>query len=316
MGPVRAVVPRGGGGDALWRALGARAILVAAAVVLLSGGGVRADEAAEERGKYIFDAGGCAACHTDVKGGGAPLAGGPALVTPFGTFFAPNITTDANYGIGGWSDQDFLRALREGVGPEGDHYYPAFPYTSYTKATDRDLLDLKAYLFTQPAVAQASRPHDLDFPYSFRSLLWFWKLLNFDPVRWQADGAKSQEWNRGSYLAEALSHCGECHTPRNFLGGLDREEWMAGARLGDGKSLAPNLTPHETGLASWSEGDIDFALDLGLTPKGEAFGGEMGKVVQLVTSRLTAADRKAIAVYLKGLPALPSAVKGPPEKPD
>jgi mono/diheme cytochrome c family protein len=140
--------------------------------------------------------------------------------------------------------------------------------------------------------------------------------LNFDPLRWQADGTKSQVWNRGSYLAEALSHCGECHTPRNFLGGLDREERMAGARLGDGKSLAPNLTPHESGLASWSEGDIDFALDLGLTPEGEPFGREMGRVVQAVTSRLTEADRKAIAVYLKGLPAIPSAVKSSPKKPN
>ncbi len=285
-------------------------ILVAVAVLTgIPWGGALSDQSAVDRGRYIFDAGGCASCHRDAKAGGAGLTGGPALEMPFGTFYGPNITPDPDHGIGRWTDRDFLRAMREGLGPDGRHYYPAFPYTSYTGATDRDLLDLKAYLFAQPPVAQTSRPHDVGFPYSIRPLLWFWKLLNFDPVRWRPDAAKSDSWNRGSYLVETLTHCRECHTPRKFLGGLDTSRWMAGARLGDGKSLAPNLTPHEQGLARWSESDITLALDFGFTPDGEAFGGVMGEVVRNTTGRLTTADRLAIAVYLKALPALPSAAR-------
>lgn len=272
-------------------------------------GDVRGDQLAADRGRYILDAGGCVSCHTDEKGGGLPLSGGPALETPFGIFFAPNITPDPDQGIGLWTDQDFLRAMREGVGPAGRHYYPAFPYTSYTKATDRDLLDLKAYLFSQPAVPRPSQPHNVGFPFSLRSLLWFWKLFNFDQSRWRPDPTKDARWNRGSYLVEALSHCGECHTPRNIMGGTDRNRWMAGARLGIGKSVAPNLTSDETGLAEWSEGDIAFALDLAITPDGEVLGEEMSLVVRHSTSRLTDVDRMAIANFIKTLPAIPSAVE-------
>lgn len=286
-----------------------RILLAAAVMTGITWGGAQGDQAAVNRGKYVFDAGGCAGCHTDSKAGGAALAGGVALESPFGTFYAPNITPDPSYGIGRWADRDFLRAMRDGIGPDGRHYYPAFPYTTYTGATDRDLLDLKAYLFAQPPVAQASRPHEVGLPFSIRPLLWLWKLLNFDPGRWRPDATKSANWNRGSYLVEALAHCHECHTPRNFLGGLDRSRWLAGARLGDGKSLAPNLTPHEQGLARWSESDITLALEFGFTPDGEAFGGVMGEVVRSTTSRLTAADRTAIAAYLKALPALPSAAR-------
>ncbi len=292
-------------------AFGAAARILAAVAVLTSipWGAALSDQTAIDRGKYVFDAGGCEGCHTDTKAGGAALAGGPALETPFGTFFAPNITPDPDYGIGAWADRDFLHAMRDGIGPDGRHYYPALPYTSYTGTTDRDLLDLKAYLFAQPPVAQASRLHEVGFPFSIRPLLWFWKLFNFDSVRWQPDATKSDSWNRGSYLVEALAHCRECHTPRKFLGGLDASRWLAGARLGDGKSLAPNLTPHEQGLARWSESDITLALDFGFSSDGEAFGGAMGEVVRNTTSRLTAADRKAIATYLKAVPALPSAAR-------
>lgn len=285
--------------------------IIASALVMacIPVGGVRGDQAAADRGKYIFDAGGCASCHTDEKGGGAPLSGGTALETPFGTFYAPNITPDPDHGIGRWTDQEFLRAMREGVAPDGRHYYPAFPYTSYTKASERDLLDLKAYLFSQPAVSRSSQPHDVGFPFSIRSLLWFWKLFNFDPSRWRPDPTRDTQWNRGSYLVEALSHCGECHTPRNFMGGTDKKQWMAGARLGAGKSVAPNLTSDETGLAEWSDGDVAFALDLAITPDGEVLGDEMSLVVRHSTGRLTEADRMAIADYIKSLPAKPSAVK-------
>jgi mono/diheme cytochrome c family protein len=288
---------------------GARILVAVTVLAGVPWGGALSDQAAIDRGQYIFDAGGCAGCHRDAKAGGAAVAGGPAIETPFGTFYAPNITPDPDYGIGRWADRDFLRAMRDGIAQDGEHYYPAFPYTSYTGAADRDLLDLKAYLFAQPPIAQASRPHEVGFPFSIRPLLWFWKLFNFDSVRWQPDAAKSDRWNRGSYLVEALAHCRECHTPRNFLGGLDVSRWFAGARLGNGKSLAPNLTPHEQGLARWSESDITLALDFGLSPDGETFGDEMGEVVRNTTSRLTAADRIAIAAYLKALPALPSAAR-------
>jgi mono/diheme cytochrome c family protein len=288
---------------------GARVLVAVAVLTGMTCGGALGDQATVDRGRYVFDAGGCAGCHTDAKAGGAALAGGLALETSFGTFYAPNITPDPDHGIGRWNDRDFLRAMRDGIGPDNRHYYPAFPYTSYTGATERDLLDLKAYLFAQPSVAQASRPHEVEFPFSIRPLLWFWKLLNFDSIRWRPDTFKSDSWNRGSYLVEALSHCRECHTPRNFLGGLDASRWFAGARLGDGKSLAPNLTSHEQGLARWSESDITLALDFGFSPDGEAFGDAMGEVVRNTTSRLTAADRMAIAAYLKALPALPSAAR-------
>ena len=260
-----------------------------------------------ERGKYVFDAGGCAACHTDAKAGGASLAGGSAIKTPFGAFYAPNITPSRDHGIGRWADRDFLRAMREGVGPDGRYYYPAFRYTTYTRATDRDLLDLKAYLFAQPPVAQASRPHEVGFPFSIRPLLWFWKLLNLDLVRWRPDATKSDRWNRGSYLVEALSHCGECHTPRNFLGGLDRSRWMAGSRIGGGKSLAPNLTPHELGLARWSESDIVLALEFGFSPDGEALGSEMREVVR---TSYEPADRGGS----DGHRGLPQSLAGAPQR--
>ncbi|MSP68505.1 MAG: hypothetical protein EXQ96_10565 [Alphaproteobacteria bacterium] len=260
-----------------------------------------------ERGRRIFDAGGCLACHTDVKAAGPPLAGGRGLKTPFGTFYAPNISPDPDFGIGRWTDADFLRAMQGGVSPTGAHYYPAFPYPTFTRASDRDLLDLKEYLLAQTPVATLSRPHEVAFPFSLRPLLWFWKLFNFRPLRWQPDPARSEAWNRGSYLVEALSHCGECHTPRNLMGGLDRARWMAGARLGDEKSVAPNLTPHASGLARWTARDIAAALEFGLTPEDEPIGGEMDVVVTWSTSRLAPTDRAAIATYLQELPALPAA---------
>lgn len=261
-----------------------------------------------ERGKTVFDAGGCYACHTDIKGNGPPLAGGPGLKTPFGTFFAPNITPDPKHGIGGWTEQQFLRAMRDGIGPDGKIYYPVFPYTAYTKATEQDLLDLWAYLMSLAPVAAESRPHDVGFPFSVRLALLPWRWLNFAAGPWKPAPAKDAVWNRGAYLVEALSHCGECHTPRDFLGGLDRSRWLAGSRDGPPGEIGPNLTPHATGLAEWSEGDIALALETGLTLDA-GVGGSMGEVVRFSTSRLSAEDRRAIARYLKDLPPLPTAAK-------
>ncbi len=267
-----------------------------------------ADNPSAERGRYIFDAGGCLACHTDATAALPALAGGPAINTPFGTFYAPNITPDPNVGIGRWTAAQFKKAMREGIGPDGRHYYPVFPYTTYSKITDGDVDDLWAYLQTVTPVARPSRPHDVGFPFSIRLTMLPWKWLNFSAGEWKADPRHNARWNRGAYLVEALTHCGECHTPRDRLGALDRGRWMAGARIGTQQTAAPNLTSGPNGLAEWSVGDIVFALETGSTPEGGSFDGEMREVVKNSTSRLTKDDREAIAVYLKSLPPLPSAV--------
>jgi mono/diheme cytochrome c family protein len=280
---------------------------------LLAADASRGDEPSAERGAYVFAAGGCYACHTDLANGGAALAGGGPLVSPFGTFYAPNITPHPERGIGRWSEAQFLRAMQEGRRPDGGHYYPAFPYPAYTKAAERDLADLHAYLATVPPSDRPSLAHELSFPFSIRPLVRIWKWLNFTKGVWRRDPNRDAAWNRGAYLVEALTHCGECHTPRNALGGLDRGRWMAGARLGAEQRAAPNLTPHATGLADWTMADIASALELGILPSGGGvFGGEMKDVVRHGTSRLTDEDRLAIAAYLKTLPPLPSAV--PPKK--
>lgn len=281
---------------------------LAVGVALLLPVAAMAGSPSAERGRYIFDAGGCLACHTDSRSGVPALAGGPPIVTPFGTFYAPNITPDLNFGIGRWTAAQFRKALREGVGPAGQHYYPVFPYATYTKLAENDLEDLWAYLQTVAPIARPSRPHEVSFPFSIRLTLLTWKWLNFSPGAWKADPQRDAQWNRGAYLVEALSHCGECHTPRDKLGALDRTRWLAGARIGAQQAAAPNLTPGPNGLSQWTASDIVFALETGSTPEGGSFDGEMREVVKYSTSRLTVDDRKAIAIYLKTLPPLPSAV--------
>ena len=293
---------RCGGGQAL----AAAALFLAA----MSASGAFAqgvpDDEAVARGAYIFRAAGCLACHTDTKNKGAPLAGGRALATPFGTFYTPNITPDPVHGIGAWSDADFLRALGEGVAPDGRHYYPAFPYTSYTGMTERDALDLKAYLFAQPAVGQPNRAHDLKFPFGFRFLMVPWKVLFFEAGSRVGDPARDAKWNRGAYLVAHLGHCGECHTPRNFLGGIDRDRPLAGNPNGpDGKKV-PNITPHrEAGIGKWRASDITYVLKSGFLPDGDYVGGAMTEVVEEGTSHLNDADRAAIADYLMNLEPFP-----------
>ena len=201
------------------------------------------DAAAIERGKYIYTAAGCEGCHTDTKNKGAPLAGGRALATPFGTYYGPNITADKQHGIGGWSDADFIRALREGVSPSGEHYFPVFPYTSFTKMTDRDMLDLKAYIFSLPAVAQPDIPHDIKFPFGFRFTMVGWKMLFLDKGPLAPNPGRDAQWNRGAYLVEALAHCGECHSPRNFMGAVKKDRAFAGSPVGPDGDSVPNITP-------------------------------------------------------------------------
>jgi len=272
---------------------------------LASVGPARAgDQASIERGGYLFAAGDCIACHTDQKNHGAPLAGGPALATPFGTFFAPNITADPENGIGRWSEDDFRRALREGRGKGGEYLYPVFPYTSFTGMTDRDIADLYAYIMAQPASPQPNRPNQARFPFGFRPLLLGWRILFFRAGPLQPAADESADWNRGRYLSEAVAHCGECHTPRNFLGALESGRAMAGNPDGPDKQKAPNVTPDpETGLGKWSLEDIEYLLDTGIKPDGDVVGSGMADVTR-GTGKLTKADRHAIAVYLKSLPPL------------
>ena len=270
--------------------------------------------AAVKRGAYLFAIAGCAACHTDVKNKGEPLAGGRAIKTPFGTFFGPNITPDRGHGIGGWSDGDFIRALRDGVAPDGSHYFPVFPYTSYTGMTDADLRALKAYIFTLPAVARPSRPHQVDFSFGWRFLQLFWKWLYFDrgPVR--PDPSHPAAWNRGAYPARAVAHCGECHTPRTLLGGPDNARLFGGTDDGPDGEPVPNIPPDpKTGIGKWAPDEIADLLEIGMLPDGDFVGSLMAEVVESATGKLTAADRAALVIYHRALP--PVRTKSPAAKP-
>lgn len=288
---------------------GAVAIL-AAAVQLLRAAlpAEAADTDPVARGAYLADAAGCANCHTDSAHGGQPYAGGLALATPFGTFYSPNITPDPDAGIGHWTDAEFLRALREGVRPDGANYFPVFPYTSFTGILDEDARAIKAFLFSLKPVRQPNRPHEVSFPFSWRFLQNFWKWLFFTRGPFRPDPEASAAENRGAYLVTALAHCGECHTPRNVLGGLEKSRWLAGAPSPEpGGKPAPNITPdRDTGIGNWSHDDIVTLLTDGHTPDFDEVGAPMSAVVK-DTARLTEEDRRAIAAYLKSVPPKTSA---------
>jgi mono/diheme cytochrome c family protein len=271
------------------------------------------DPQAVERGRYLATAANCVSCHTEP--GGAEYAGGRALKTPFGTFYGPNITPHPEAGIGRWSDADFLKALKRGIAPEGHPYYPAFPYPSFARIADEDALAIKAFLFSLPPSDRASRPHDLSFPYSIRLSLWPWRWLYFHPQPPALPAEASAELRRGAYLVEALGHCGECHTPRTWLGAPEKERRFAGTTDGPDGEKVPNITPDEkTGIGSWSTEDVVRVLETGLLPDFDAVGGPMGEVVK-ATSKLDPSDRAAIAAYLATLPAVsnPAAPAAQPE---
>jgi mono/diheme cytochrome c family protein len=258
-----------------------------------------ADQAQLRRGELLFDAADCIACHTDVKGGGAPLAGGRPLETPFGRFYAPNITPDRTHGIGAWSEAEFRRALREGIGRQGEHLFPVFPFAAYTGMSDADIADLYAYLQSRAATATPNRRHELRFPFGWRFLLVFWRWLFFSPGPLSPVPGESAEWNRGRYLAEAVAHCQECHTPRNLLGGLKRSRAFSGNPDGPDGQHVPNITPDpETGIGTWSLDEIVALLRSGQTPDMDFVGAGMGEVVR-GTAKLSDADRHAIAAYIK-----------------
>lgn len=275
-----------------------------------------AAEAARDRGEYLFRAAGCGGCHTDEKNKGPALAGGAALKTGFGTFYAPNISPDPVHGIGRWSEADFMRALREGVSPAGEHYYPAFPYTSYTGLTDTDLRALWDYLRRQQPVARASTPHELPWYLRVRPLMAAWKMLFFSPGQHTLRADKDEIWNRGAYLVASVVHCGECHTPRNVLGAPQHDKHLSGTRAGPEDSVVPNITPDKkTGIGRWRKNEITEYLDSGMTPDGDAAGDLMAEVIDRSTSILTKSDREAIATYLLSLPPIENAIRKQKKKP-
>jgi mono/diheme cytochrome c family protein len=251
----------------------------------------------------LFAAGGCSSCHaTPNQEDRTRLGGGYALRSPFGTFHIPNISPHPTDGIGSWTPAQFLRAMRGGVSPDGRHYYPSFPYTSYQRMNAADVRDLFAHLRTLPPVEGRVRDHELPFPYNVRRGLGLWKLAFLDGRQFEPDTTKSESWNRGAYLVEGPGHCAECHSPRNALGVIPSDRRFSGGPNPEGgRGWVPNITPHETGLKDWTKSDISGLLDNGLTPEGDSVGGEMAKVVRS-TSQLPESDRDAIAEYVLSLP--------------
>ena len=272
-------------------------ILTLAVSLALAGTAARA---ADSKGELLFHIGGCTNCHTAKDG--ALLAGGDPIATPFGNFIAPNITPDPETGIGRWSLEDFVRAMREGRDPAGRPLYPAFPYTSYTRMSDEDLAALKTYLDSVPAVRQEARPHELRFPFNLRWGLYLWQWLFFTPERFAPDPVRDAVWDRGAYLVLGPGHCGECHTPRTFYGVLDWSRPFAGGQIG--KERVPDITPAKThGLGEWSSSDIATLLKLGMTPDGDFVGSDMAKIVNNGTGKLPQPDLDAIVAFLQSLPA-------------
>ncbi|MBG6076145.1 cytochrome c [Polaromonas sp. CG_9.11] len=266
------------------------------------------------RGAYLARAGNCMACHT--ARGGASYAGGLGIPTPFGTVFTSNLTPDANTGIGSWSPAHFWRALHNGRSKSGRLLYPAFPYTSYTQVTREDSDAIFAYLRSQPAVNQPNRPHTLGFPFSSQAALAVWRALYFKPGVYQPDASRNAEWNRGAYLANGLSHCSACHSPRNALGGSRQNLALAGGLIPMQNWYAPSLTSaHEAGVGDWDKERVVQLLQTGVAP-GASVSGPMAEVVLRSTQHLTEQDLGAMATYLKALPgASPLPEKTAPPRP-
>jgi mono/diheme cytochrome c family protein len=274
-----------------------------------------AEDDAVKRGESVFNTADCVGCHTDAKNHGQRLAGGRPLATPVGTFYPPNITPDKEHGIGKWSLADFKRALRQGMAPEGFYYYPVFPYTSFTGMSDQDIADLYAYLMAQPAIAEPNKRHEVTFPFGWRPLLAGWRSLFFTEGPIEPVAGRDAEWNRGRYLSSAVAHCGECHTPRNFLGGMETNRLFAGNPNGPDGQRAPNITPDpDSGIGKWSLDDVTTLLKSGQTPDFDFVGSGMSEVVN-GTKTLSDADLKAIAVYLKSVPAIFTPKPPAPTKP-
>jgi mono/diheme cytochrome c family protein len=260
-------------------------------------------------GLTMFNAGGCSSCHAvPDQPDRLKLGGGLALKSPFGTFYVPNISPDRADGIGNWTEANFVTALIKGTSPSTTHYFPALPYTSYQRAKIEDIRDLFAYLKTLEAVPGKVRDHELPFPFNIRRNVGIWKLLFMDGKPFTPDAGRPAAWNRGAYLVNGLGHCAECHSPRNFLGGIVTAQRFAGGPNPEGEGWVPNIT--QKGLDDWSVKDFDYFLESGNLPDGDNAGGSMARVIKN-TSQLPADDRGAMAQYLKSLPP----VAGPPRPP-
>ncbi|MBL8645410.1 MAG: cytochrome c [Rhodospirillaceae bacterium] len=264
------------------------------------------------KGKYLAAAGNCISCHT--APGGEPFAGGVAFVTDFGTLYSTNITSDATAGIGGWTLEQFTRAMREGIDNDGVHLYPAFPYTAFTKIGDEDMAELFAYIKTIPPSSGVPPANEMGFPFNQRSLMAVWNALFFEPARFTPDTAQSAEWNRGAYLVEGLGHCGACHTPRNLLGAEKADAALSGGTYLDevtGGAVRPwyavNLTPSQNGLKGWTQDNIVTYLKTGHGTRVGSYG-PMNEVITGSTMHLSDADVNAMAVYLKSLKPIENGV--------
>jgi mono/diheme cytochrome c family protein len=280
-------------------------VVAIAAAALHAAPPARGDDAQLARGRAVFEAAGGCTCHTDFDNDGPPLAGGRAMQTPFGVFYSTNITPDRETGIGNWSDADFARAMREGVSPTGFSYFPVFPYTSFTGMSDEDVFTLKAYLFSLPPARRENRPHAAMPPFKWRIAAAAWRMLYFEPGRFEPDPAGTPEWNRGAELVTAVAHCGECHTPRTLTGALDRSRWLAGSKDGPEGELAPNLTPDkDTGIGRWTQTDMIWFLQTGMLPDGDETEGLMHEVIAHGYEHMPESDLQAIAIYLASLPPL------------
>jgi mono/diheme cytochrome c family protein len=254
-----------------------------------------------KQGEYVFHAAGCAGCHTDIATKGPLLAGGRALKTPYGIFYPPNITPDPTHGIGAWTEAEFLRALKEGIGKGGTHLFPSFPYPSYSAMTDADAKALWAYMRTVPAVAKPNRAHEVSAPYGWRLAAWGWQLLFFKgPPAPPPPAGASDQVKRGHYVVNALGHCGECHSPRNSFGAIDVSRHLGGAAVPGGR--VPNITPARLGEVN--DDDLMTLFETGMKADGDTVAGEMAEVVHESTSKLTPEDRKALIAYLRAVPAV------------
>jgi mono/diheme cytochrome c family protein len=291
------------------KALLARAACGVAALMLAACGGPHGDgqplkSSAEQiaRGKYLAVAADCAACHT--APGGAPMAGGAPLESPFGVLYGSNITPHPEQGIGRWSGDDFYQAMHDGRSPGGRQLYPAMPYTSY-RAMPRDDVDaVFAYLMQLAPVATPSRAAELKFPYNMRFAVFFWKLLFLENEQPAASAGQSADWQRGRYVSDVLGHCGECHTPRGWMGQMRGDEQWRGARIG--RWLAPDITPQGLAARGWTEGDLAAFMKAGIAPQGSAYG-EMHTVVSLSTQHLSEVDTRAMLRFIAGDAGLPPA---------
>jgi mono/diheme cytochrome c family protein len=253
-----------------------------------------------DNGKVMFFAGGCTSCHaTPKEEDRTRLGGGMELKSPFGSFYPPNISPHPKDGIGSWTEAQFVTAMMKGTSPDGRHYFPSFPYTSYQRMTLTDLRDMFAFIKTLPPVEGRVRDHDVHFPFNVRLALGGWKWLYLDGRRFTPNPNRPVDWNRGAYLVNAPGHCAECHSPRNLLGAIVEEQRFAGGPNPEGEGTIPNITQHS--LSEYSEKDIVEILTTGMNPDGDNVGSSMAAVVRN-TAQLPESDRAAIASYIKSLP--------------